>query len=115
MNHQSKKEVFSEVRNRIYLKSLNSGLNDIKISTLKNSQIINEIKNLQVIELDDLKDFHSYINYDHYLMFKLNDEYYFCDTELYPSLREFCMIKIIDFNQLFRKEKIMKIDENSSI
>ena len=109
MNLTNKKEVFSEIRDCIYLKSLNADLNDVKLSILKNSQIINEIKTLQVIELDDLKDFNSYINYDHYLIFKLNNDYYFCDTELYPSLREYCMIKVNDFNQHFRKEKMEKI------
>jgi len=109
MNYKSKKEVFSELRNVI-----NGKLNEVKISLLKNPQIIDEIKTLRVIELDSLESFLSYVNYDYFLMFKFNDDYYFCDTELVPTYNIQSMIKITDFNQIFRKDKINKINENLS-
>jgi len=109
MNHKYKKEIFSEISDKLF-----EQLNDIKLSSLKNPNIIEEIKALKIIELDELKSFNLYTNYDHYLIFKFNDSYYFCDTELVPSLDMYSMVKIIDFNQILRKDKINKINENTT-
>lgn len=109
-NQHNKKEVFSELRDQLYLKDVTNHINEVKISYLKNSNIINEIKTLQVIELNNLESFLSYVNYDHFLMFKFEDDYYFCDTELTPSLGINSLLKIIDFNQHLRKDKIRKLD-----
>ena len=110
LNYKNKKEIFSEFRNQTYF--ANDKLNEVKISLLKNPQIIEEIKTLRVIELDNLESFLSYVNYDYFLIFKFNDDYYFCDTELVPTYNMQSMTKIIDFNQIFRKDKINKINEN---
>jgi hypothetical protein len=111
LNYKKKKEIFSELRNQPHLVS--GGLNEVKISLFKNPQIIEEIKTLRVIELDNLESFLSYVNYDYFLMFKFNEDYYFCDTELVPTYNTQSMTKIVDFNQIFRKDKINKINENS--
>ena len=103
-----KKEIFNEFRNYYFLTK------DIKLSILRNTVIVDEIKNLKVIELDSLENFYSYVNYDHFLIFKFNDEFYFCDTELAYSLREESMIKISDFNFYLRKDKMKKIDIKSN-
>ena len=108
LNYKDKKEIFSELRNVI-----NGRLNEVKISLLKNPQLVDEIKTLRVIELNSLESFLSYVNYDYFLMFKFNDDYYFCDTELVPTYNIKSMVKIIDFNYIFRKDKINKINENS--
>lgn len=108
LNYNNNKEIFSEIRDQLFKQA-----KDVKISSLKNINILEAIKTLKVIELDSLKSFSSYINYDHYLIFKLNDDYYFCDTGLSFSLNANCMIKISDYNQIFRKDKINKINENS--
>jgi hypothetical protein len=111
-SQHNKKEIFSELREQLYLKDVNNNINEVKISCLKNSNIINEIKTLQVIDLDNLESFLSYVNYDHFLMFKFEYDYYFCDTELTPSLGINSLLKIIDFNQHLRKDKIQKININ---
>lgn len=108
LNYNNNKEFFSEIRDQLFEQT-----KDVKISSLKNINILEAIKTLKVIELDSLKSFSAYINYDHYLIFKLNDDYYFCDTDLAFSLNANCMIKIADYNQIFRKDKINKINENS--
>jgi hypothetical protein len=110
LNHKNKKDIFSEFRNEF---RNHGNLNEVKISLFKNPQIIEEIKSLRVIELNNLESFLSYVNYDYFLMFKINDDYYFCDTELVPTHNIYSMTKITDFNQLFRKDKINKINENS--
>jgi len=121
-NNNSKKENFSELRDYIFAQTAaeltsfgwQSVNNDhvVKISSLKNSkEIIEGIRTLKVIELDSLESFLSYLNYDHFLIFKFKNEYYFCDTILAPSLGLDSMIKISDFNQFFRKDKIKKINE----
>jgi len=118
VNYNKKKEIFSELRDKIYeygTSYINEAqINEIKISSLKNKKIIDEIRALKVIELDSLKGFFSYVNYDHFLIFKFNDEFYFCDTELAYSLREESMIKISDFNFYLRKDKMKKIDIKSN-
>ncbi len=53
-NQHNKKEIFSELREQLYLKDVTNHINEVKISYLKNSNIINEIKTLQVIDLDNL-------------------------------------------------------------
>lgn len=107
-NHNHKKELFNELRNYYFLTK------EIKLSVLRNTSIIDEIKSLKVIELDNLENFESYKHYDNYLIFKCNENYYFCDTELISGLKEDSLIRIADFNQHLRKEKIKKIDENST-
>jgi len=107
LNYKNNKETFSELRDKLFKQ-----IKDVKISSLTNINILETIKTLKVIELDNLESFLSYVNYDHYLIFKFNDDYYFCDTELVFSLNSNCMIKIIDFNQILRKDKINKINEN---
>ena len=96
LNHKNYKETFSELRDKIF-----EQIKDIKISSLTNINIIEVIKTLKIIELDNLESFLSYVNYDHYLIFKFNDDYYFCDTELVSSLKLNSMIKITDFNHIF--------------
>ena len=108
INYKNNKEIFSEIRDKLFEQA-----KDVKISSLKNTKILECLKTLKVIELYSLESFLAYVNYDHYLIFKYNDDYYFCDTELVSSLNSKCMIKISDFNQLFRKEKLNKINENS--
>jgi hypothetical protein len=111
-NHSSKKKIFLKLTTQIY-----SGIdifeNGIRLSSLKDDNLIEEIKTLKVIELDNLESFESYINYDHYLIFKLNECYYFCDTNLIPAIKFDCLIKINDYNQILRKDKIKKIDNIS--
>lgn len=103
VDSNSKKEIFSEFRdNYLFTK-------EIKLSELQNQKIIDEIKTLKVIEIDDFKSFESYINYDHYLIFKKNDNFYFCDTELIPGLKDDSLIRIIDYNVYLRKDKIKRI------
>lgn len=110
-NHNNKKEIFSKLRTQIYYRdTFNDGL---RLSSLKDNNLIEEIKTLKVIELDNLESFESYMNYDHFLIFRLKDDYYFCDTSLIPGIGTECLIKIIDYNQILRKDKIKKIDENS--
>ena len=109
--HSNNKEIFDEIRDIIYNNSENAiDISDVKISSLKNLYIIDEIKNLKVIELDNLDDFMSYVNYDHYLIFKYNNYYYFCDTELASYLDKLSLIKITDFSLYLRKDKINKIE-----
>jgi hypothetical protein len=111
----NKKEIFSELRRYLFFSVDKGTNNELKLSTLKSKdEIVNEFKTLKTIEIDNLGSFESYVNYDHYLIFKFNDEYYFCDTELVPGLKEKSMIKITDYNQLLRKDKIKKIDENTT-
>jgi len=111
-NHSNKKEIFSEIRDLIY-KNTETDINisEVKISLLKNPNIVNEIKNLKIIELDNLEDFLSYVNYDHYLIFKFNNFYYFCDTELTSYLEKLSLIKMIDFSKYLRKDKINNIEK----
>ena len=104
----NKKEIFSEIRDIAF-----EQINDARLSSLKNPKIIEEIKTLKIIELDNLKGFDTYANYDHYLIFKVKDDYYFCDTDLIYTLNANSVIKIIDFHQYLRKDKLNKINENS--
>jgi hypothetical protein len=103
-----KKEIFSVLRDLIFLTK------EIKLAEFNNNRLIEEMKSLKVIELDNLKDLHSYINYDHYLIIKNNNNYYFCDVDLYPGIGEQCLLKVIDYNQILRKDKIKRIDENTT-
>lgn len=108
----NKKEIFSEIIDYIYL---NVGTkNEIKLSLLKNDNIIEELKTLQIIEIDDLESCFSYLNYDHFLIFKLKDYFYFCDTDIVISLGVNSIIKMLDFNQYFRKDKIERIQKIES-
>ena len=109
MSHSNnKKELFSELRSYYFLTK------EIKLSVLRNTSIIDQIKILKVIELDNLENFESYKHYDNYLIFKCKENYYFCDTELISGLKEDSLIRIIDFNQHLRKDKLKKIDESST-
>lgn len=110
--HKNKKEIFSEIINYIYS---NIGAEDeIKLSLLKNDSIIEELKTLQIIEIDDLESCFSYLSYDHFLIFKLKDYFYFCDTDIVISLGVKSIIKMLDFNQYFRKDKIERIQKIES-
>ena len=109
-NYKTKKEIFSELRSQIY--QLDTFEVGVKLSSLNNIKIIDQIKALKVIELDNIESFVFYKNYDHYLMFKFNDEYYFCDFDLFPGIGEQCLIKLVDYNRYLRKDKINKINEN---
>jgi len=110
-NHNNKKEIFFEIRDIIYDNSENAiDISDVKIYSLKTPHIIDEMKNLKIIELNNLDDFMSYVNYDHYLIFKFNNFYYFCDTELASYLDKLSLIKITDFSLYLRKDKINKIE-----
>ena len=63
----NKKEIFSKLRECIFEKDNSyKHINEVKISLLKSSNIVDEIKTLKVIELDDLESFLSYINYDYF-------------------------------------------------
>jgi len=110
-SHNNNKEIFCEIRDMIYKNSEKAiGISDVKISSLKNPHIIDDIKNIKIIELNNLADFMSYVNYDHYLIFKVDNFYYFCDTELASYLYNLSLIKISDFNLYLRKDKINKIE-----
>lgn len=113
--NNNKKEVFDEIREQLYYQDFDSdNINEIKISILKNLDVIKEIKTLKVIELDNLKSFKSYVNYDNFLIFKFNEDFYFCDTSLVPSFGIQSMVKMIDFNIIFRKDKLKKINNENS-
>ena len=102
----NKKEIFSELRDLIY-----SEIKRVKISTLTNINIIDQLKYLKIIELDDFENIKLFTNYDHFLIFKNKDEYYFCDTELVPFFGAQSIIKLEDYNKYFRRDKINKINE----
>jgi hypothetical protein len=106
----NKKEVFSPLRDYIYLDNTYKYVNEVKISSFDDSFLIDQIKTLKVIELDDLKSFVFYLNYDSFLIFKFQDSYYFCDTELSPIFGLNCMIKLIDFSIYLRKDKLKNIN-----
>ena len=108
MNLKNKKEIFSEISNLIW--SSSDKIDEIRLSNLKNSKvIISEIKTFKVIELDNLESFNLYASYDNYLIFKLENSYYFCNTELIPALGKYSLIKMIDYIFLLRKDKILKL------
>lgn len=106
----NKKEIFSPLRDCIYLKDTYKHINDVKISSFDDSFLIDEIKTLKVIELDNLESFTFYLNYDHFLIFKFENDYYFCDTELTPILGVYSMIKISDYSLYLRKDKLKNIN-----
>jgi hypothetical protein len=108
------KEVFFELREHIFLKDVYKHINEVKISSLSNPNIVDEIKTLNVIKLDNLESFSSYINYDYFLIFKFKDDYYFCDTELFPSLGIFSLVKIVDYNLYLRKDKMKNLNKKSN-
>ena len=110
-NLQNKKEIFAELRDYVYRKDFLDKINDVNISIFKNPFLIETMKTLKVIELDDLESFSSYINYDHFLIFKINNEYYFCDTDLFTSFGKFSILKMIDYHLYLRKEKLNKISQ----
>jgi hypothetical protein len=105
------KEVFFELREHLFLKDVYEHINEVNISSLSNPNIVDEIKSLKVIKLADLESFSSYSNYDYFLIFKFQDEYYFCDTELIPQFGMFSLLKILDFNMHLRKDKINNINK----
>jgi len=114
VNNLNKKEILSDLRDYLYHKLDNyNTIKDVKISSFRNPLLIETVKTLNVIELDNIESFSFYLNYDHYLIFKLDNEYYFCDTELVPSLGINSMLRIIDYNLYLRKDKMKKIGENS--
>lgn len=104
------KDIFQPLRDCIYAK--NEYINAIKISSFNNLDMINEIKTLKIIEIDNLESFSSYINYDYFLIFKCEDEYYFCDTEMSAVFGIFSMIKIQDYTILLRKDKLKELKIN---
>jgi len=112
----NKKETFSELRDYIWLKSSDkqdfSLISDVKLSFFNNQLLIDTIKTLKVIELDNLESYLSYIKWDHFLVFKFDNDYYFCDTELVPALGSSSILKIIDYKQHLRKDKINKISNS---
>jgi len=113
-NDQNKKEIFSVLRDYFYLNSKldnHNTISDVKISSYNNSLLTETIKTLNVIELDNIESFSSYLNYDHFLMFKFEDDYYFCDTELVTLHGINGIIRISDYNLFLRKEKMKKISE----
>jgi len=115
----NKKEIFSEIRDILFElfdpeKIKFDQIDNVKLSSLKNPKIIEEVKTLKVIELGNLESFYTYANYDHFLIFKVKDDYYFCDTDLISSLNANSMVKMTDFHQIFRKDKINKINENTT-
>ena len=113
LKQQNNKEIFSELRDCIYLNpDINTEIKDVKISSLKNPLLIDTIKTLDVIKLDNIESFLSYVKYDHFLIFKFEKNYYFCDTELVPSLGKYSMVKISDYNIYLRKDKINKISNS---
>ena len=105
----NKKEIFSKLRDHIFLNAHSEKMSEIKISSLENHEVIGELKTLKIIELDNLESFLDYVNYDHFLIFKFEDNYYFCDTEMVSQLGMHSISKIIDFNQHLRKDKLEKI------
>lgn len=109
----NKKEIFSELwRSSYYLDSYKDKdyvVTETKISNSK--KLIDELKTLKVIELDNLENFLNYLNFDYYLIFRCNDEFYFCDTQYASTYRS--LIKMLDYNQVLRKDKIKRIDENT--
>lgn len=108
MNLKNKKEFFSEINNLIW--SSIYKIDEVRLSNLKNSKaIISEIKTFKVIELDNLESFILYANYDIFLIFKFENSYYFCNTELIPILGKYSLIKMIDYIFLLRKDKILKL------
>lgn len=115
MTYKNKKEIFTEISDKICLSDTNSDeINDFRISSLDNyEKVVEEIKTLKVIELDDFKGFMSYINYDHFIIFKIKKNYYFCDIGLTPMLNIHSMIKISDYKHHLRKDKIKEITNNS--
>lgn len=74
-----------------------------------NTLLVNELKTLKVIELDNFESFLFYLNYDYYLIFKFKNIYYFCDTDLTSTRGITSLVKLINFNKFLRKDKIMKI------
>lgn len=115
MNQQknNKKEIFSILIDYMYLNDTNKQIVDVNISSFDNSFLIDEIKSLKIIELDSLERFVFYLNFDHFLIFKFNDDYYFCCTELTPALGVYSMIRIMDYNLYFRKDKLKNINLKS--
>lgn len=101
-------KIFAELNKFYFLDKF-----ECKLSSLENKdKIINEIKTLKIIEIDNLDEFYSYSNYDHFLIFKNKNEYYFCNTELIPAVNKESLLKITDFNHYLRKDKIKKIESD---
>ena len=112
MNYSNKKKIFSEICQVIYLNDMHSNiLSEIKISKLKTPYIADEIKTLRVIVIDNIESFLSYTNYDYFLIFNVKEEYYFCETASAKTYGIYSMIKLLDFNQYLRKDKMKKIEE----
>lgn len=112
---KSKKAIFSEFwKASYYLESQKEicgyGVSEVKVSHSK--KLIEELKTLKVIELDNFESFLNYLNFDYYLIFRYNDEFYFCDTELATTYKS--LIKLVDYNIHLRKDKINKINENTT-
>ncbi len=84
---------------------------EVKLSYFKDKQLIEDLKALDVIELDNIEGFYSYCNWNHFLIFKLENDYYFCYTELVPSFDKAALLKILDYNLYLRRDKINKISE----
>lgn len=107
MKYNDKKDIFSELINQLFRKgTFELG---VKLSSFENEKLIEELKNLKLINIDKLEDFENYSNYDYFLIFKHDDEYYFCDTKMIPSLGTDSLIKLIDFKHFLRKDKLTKI------
>lgn len=110
----NKKEIFSPLRDYMYLKDTYKNINDVNLSSFGDSFLIDEIKTLKVIELDNLESFTFYINYDHFLIFKVDNDYYFCDTELTSIFGIFGLVKVSDYSLYLRKDKLKNINLNDN-
>lgn len=89
----------------------NNLIAEVKLSHFKDKDLIEDIKALNVIELDNIESFYSYCNWDHFLIFKVENDYYFCYTELVPSFDKAALLKILDYNLYLRKDKIDRISK----
>jgi hypothetical protein len=106
--------IFLKFRDIIYNNITSDTTNDIRISCLENSnEIIDAIKTLKVIEIDNFESFFLYTNYDYYLLFKLIDDYYLCDTGLATTYGDKSMIRLVDYSYYLRKDKINQINKSN--
>ena len=115
--NKNRKEILSKIRDKAFeflLFNIHKGSsNNLLMGSIDilsyDLDIQEEIKILKVINLDNFEDFSNYLNYDHFLIFKFDNNYYYCDTE-FTKQTQYGIIKINDYNLLFRQEKINKIN-----
>lgn len=89
-----------------------TGLSSEYNISFDNTLLVNELKTLKVIELDNFESFSFYLNYDYYLIFKFKNIYYFCDTDLTSTRGITSLVKFVNYNHFLRKDKIKKIQNN---